>query len=123
MYSLQNQPAERRKEERYQVTGKAFAENSARNGLITDISLDGLAYRYVDRKRWPEESYCLDIVLDEEDFRLRRLPFTIVNECVAAHDCPDRTLIVKERRIQFLDLTPAQRARLEYFINNHTNKG
>ena len=123
MYSLQKQPAERRKAERYKITGKAFAENSARNGLITDISLEGLAYRYVDRKRWPKESYCLDIVLDEGDFKLPRLPFTIVNEFVAPHDCPDRTLIVKERHIQFLDLTPTQQARLEYFINNHTNKG
>lgn len=122
MFSQQTEPAERRKEERFKITGKAFTENSARNGLITDISLEGLAYRYVDRKRWPEESYCLDIVMDDGDFRLPRLPFAIVNECVAPHDCPDRTLIVKERRIQFLGLTQAQKGRLEYFINNHTNK-
>jgi len=122
MHSQQEYPVERRKEERFKVNGKAFAENSAKNGLITDISLAGLAYRFVDRKRCPEESFCLDIVVDEEDFRLQRLPFTIINECVASHDCPDHTLIVKERRVQFLDLTPHQKAKLEFFINKHTNK-
>jgi hypothetical protein len=111
--------AERRKYPRVRVEQGAYVTNTTKPGLITDISLDGLSWRYVDRKIWHGESPTLDIVIDHLEFSLEGISCTIVSDCKAEHDCPDGALQVRRRSVQFRELTTRQRVRLAEFINRH----
>jgi hypothetical protein len=110
-------PAERRKHPRYKVENRAYVVSVARPGLITDIGPDGLSWHYIDRKTWPEESPSLDIVVDNLEFSLERIPYRVVSDCVVGHDCPDPSLTIRRRSVQFGKLTALQRARLEEVIS------
>lgn len=111
--------AERRKHQRFQVAGNAFMVNSSLNGLIENISLDGLAFRYVDRKSRKQETHFFDIVVDEENFHLDHLPYKVIADKETTHNCPDPSLIVKKRSVQFTHLSPNQKEQLVYFIKHY----
>ena len=113
--------AERRKCQRFQVSGNAFTINSGHNGLITDISMEGLSFHYVDRKFNGQQSPYLDIILDDENFRLSQLPFKKVSEKKASHNCPDASLIVKKCCVQFKGLSVSQKEQLAFFIDKFTD--
>jgi c-di-GMP-binding flagellar brake protein YcgR len=111
---------ERRRFRRYRVKNGAYTVNASRPGLIVDISIGGMAFHYIDRKEWPRETFRLDIVFgQEEEFRLNDIPYRIVSDRVADRKPHDASLVVKRRSIEFGELSPEQRARLEYFIRHH----
>ena len=73
--------SERRQFKRYILKKGVYAVDTARPGLIEEISLGGMSLCYIDRKNWPEDNYCLDIVFgDDENFRLNKLPYRIVSD-------------------------------------------
>lgn len=112
--------AERRRHPRYHLKAGAYVVNAARPGLITDISFEGLSWRYVARKKWTESSPTLDILIEEDGTSVVGLPYRIISDCEARHDCPDRSLAVRRRSVQFGELTPGQRAQLEELIRQRT---
>ncbi|MEJ2034332.1 MAG: PilZ domain-containing protein [Deltaproteobacteria bacterium] len=111
--------AERRNHPRFSLKPGAYVVNAARPGLITDISLGGLSWRYVDRKKWPESSPTLDILIEGYGTSIVELPYQIVSDCEVEHDCPDRSLAVRRRSIQFGELSAGQRLQLEELIRQN----
>jgi len=107
---------ERRKHARHPVTHGAFVINTTKPGRITDISLNGLSWRYIDRKGWPEESSCLDIVVDDFDLRVEKIPYEVITDHPAPHDYPDGAPVVRRRSVRFGQLSARQRTALEALI-------
>ncbi len=118
--SLSSINGERRRLKRFKVVDGAFTVNSTKPGLIVDVSMEGLSFRYVDRKKWPNHSEELDILVGDYEFYLPQIPYTIVSDTVTASDSPDSSFIVKRCSVKFGDLSSSQKRKLEFFIENNT---
>ncbi len=121
---------EQRKHKRYQVpTGSfvALGPNDAILGQIMDMSMGGLAFRYLDSKKPTDGSY-IDIFLIECDFCLGRVPIKSVSDyeidntviCKMVDGVLPSCRAMKRSGVQFEELTHYQRSQLEAFIQNHT---
>ena len=118
--SLGKNMGERRNGKRYKVIDGAFTVNSTKPGLIVDVSMDGLSFRYVDRKNWPSPSEKLDILVGDYEFYLPQIPYTIISDTVTSTDSPDSSFVVKRCSVRFGELSSSQRRKLEFFIANNT---
>ena len=115
--SVENNSAERRKHKRYKVKRGAYAVDTARPGLIEEIGLGGMSFRYIERKTWPEDNCRLDIVFGEdENLRLDRFPYRVVSEHEISDERFTEVKVVKKRRVAFGDLSDDQVMRLRDFI-------
>ena len=121
---------EQRRHKRYQVpTGSfvALGPNDTILGQILDISMGGLAFRYLDSKKPTDCSY-LNIFLTERDFCLGNVPIKSVSDyeidntvvCKIADGVPLSYRAMKRSSVQFGELTYHQRYQIEGFIQNHT---
>lgn len=123
---------EQRKHKRYQVPSGSFVAlgtGDAILGQIIDISMGGLAFRYIDTKELAhaDESY-LDIFMTEHNLCLIRVPFKTISEyeiantvvCKMVDGIPPGCRSMRRGGVEFGELTSEQRAQLEYCIQNHT---
>ena len=109
---------ERRKHTRVEVKSGAYTMNASKPGLIVDICMGGLSFRYIDRKDWPAETYTMDIVSGEdEDFRLEDIPYRVVSDHETKSDIAYEKMIVKRRSVEFCDLSIEQENKLRQFID------
>lgn len=112
---------EYRKHKRFQVPRSAFVgfgPYDAKVGQIIDVSMGGLAYRYVGRKE-PSDGE-LDIFLSERDFYVGKIPFKTVSDFEMATQAPSCSVTMRRTGVKFKKLTHHQASQLEYFIQNHT---
>ncbi len=86
-----------------------------RSGLIADISPEGLAFHYIDRKRWPAEDDTLTICSDANDFTLAGIPYTVTSDQPVKHQ-KDPALVVKRMGLSFGALSPEQEEQLNYLL-------
>ena len=105
---------ERRCCERHAMGGRVYA-NACRSGLICDISRTGLAFQYIDRKRWPADSGCLDIISDESGFFLGGLTYRIVSD-KKIKNTVEAALSVKRMGLAFQDLSDEQQERIDFLL-------
>jgi hypothetical protein len=117
-----NELIERRKDKRFEAPAGlfvAFKPHDARLGEIIDISMGGLAFRYLATKKLSNGSYKLKIFLTEGDFYLHDLRFETVTD-FGTFQIPHTSITMRRSGLQFGELTPDQRAQLKHFIHNHT---
>jgi len=124
---------ERRKHQRYQAKDgvMVFTFMTRNLGLIEDIGMDGLSFRYVAAasKSTPsqaslEESDRLDIVYGEVDFVLKGIPVKNVSDIETGPFSYDNMVFMRRRRcVQFGELTDDQIFKLKSFILTHTKAG
>ncbi len=124
---------ERRKQLRYPAKdGSMVFTFMTRNlGLIEDIGMNGLSFRYVSasNKSTPaqpslEKSDRLDIVFGEVGFALKGLPVTTVSDIETGPFSYDNKVFMRRRRsVQFGELTDDQTFLLKRFILIHTKTG
>jgi hypothetical protein len=120
---------EQRRYKRYEVPTGSFVALGPQNsilGQIMDISMGGLAFRYMDSKKPIDESY-LDIFLTERDFCLGKVPVKAVSDCEIDNTVACklvegvyRCTAMRRSGVQFGELTHHQMSQLEHFIQNHT---
>ncbi len=106
---------------RFRVPKNAFAAlgpDYIKVGQIINISMGGLAFRYVDGKG-PSNASELDIFLAGRTFYLYELPFESVWDSVT-NEVPFSSINMKVCGLQFGDLTDEQKSDLRYFMQNHT---
>lgn len=109
---------ERRGHPRLAVHGRLYAA-AHRSGLIADISPAGLAFHYIDRKRWPEEADKLTICFDANDFVMSGIPYSVASDqLVKQQKAP--TLVVKRMGLSFGPLSPEQEEQLIYLLRHFT---
>jgi len=122
----QAEPAEQRQHKRYQVPVASFVAIGPHNsilGQIVDISMGGLAFRYMDSEKPTDNSY-LDIFSTECDLCLRKIPFDAVSDyeidntvlCKVVDSVPPSFRAMKRSSVQFGELTYRQRYQLQDFI-------
>ena len=115
---------ERRKFTRFRVQDDAFAAlrgNFTKVGKIYDISLNGLAFRYLAEKIINEELNCVDVFLSGNGFHMSDMPCRVIydegesisnSNSVSSYRCG----------LEFKALKEDHKDQLEFFLNHHTTE-
>jgi len=113
---------ERRKFTRFQTQDDAYAAlrgNLTKVGKICDISLKGLAFRYLAEKISNETLNHVDIFLSTNGFHLSDLPCTVVYD--EKESISNSNVVLPYRcGLKFEPLKEEQQIKLELFLNNFT---
>jgi len=115
---------EKRKFTRFRAQDDAFAAlqgNYNKVGKIYDISLNGLAFRYLAEKRSSETFTHVDIFLTTNGFHLSGLPCSVIYD---EKESISNSSVVSPYRcgLKFEPLKEEQQNKLEFFLNNHTTE-
>jgi hypothetical protein len=116
---------ERRKSKRYKAVEGAYAAispHSNKLGQIIDISMGGLTFKYIDtkgenaNKQNPSEE---SIFLSSKGFYVGDLPFKTVSDNEVTNTPSLSAMKVRERHVQFTDLSFKQLFDLDYYLRNN----
>ena len=113
---------ERRKFTRFRAQDDAFAAlrgDFSKVGKIHDISLNGLAFRYIAEKMSNEKFTHVDIFLSNNGFHLTGIPCSIIYDL---KESTYKSNAVSPYRcgLKFEPLKEEKQDKLEFFLNNHT---
>jgi len=114
---------DRKNNKRFRVGGAAFVGVGPafrRVGLIEDIGMDGLTFRYVESYNELKESY-LDIFLTSGNCCLGKVPFETISDFETDYT-PFGSLVMRRCRVEFRELTLQQKADLELFISDQAGR-
>ena len=89
-------------------------------GKIVDVSMGGLAVRYVAEEALSKESCRIDILMADGLSHLYGLPCETVYDIEAKTTVPLTSMVERRRGLKFGKLTPSQKLHLEDFISSHT---
>jgi hypothetical protein len=118
---MQEERVERRKYKRFRVpigVFLSFGPDDSRLGEIIDISMSGLAYRYLATEEQPNRARRLDIFLTDDDSYVDDVSFETVWDFRTC-EIPFTPVTMRRSGVQFGELTHSQIARLEHLIDNH----
>lgn len=113
---------ERRKFSRYAVKSGLLAITDKRIGEIIDISINGLAFRYIF---WGDQSIkspnCdLKILVTDESYLLEEIPIKFVSDNFLQNSFTFSSLVMKRSGVEFYDMPPLQVTQLENFISKYS---
>ncbi|RZB33523.1 MAG: hypothetical protein SRB2_03952 [Desulfobacteraceae bacterium Eth-SRB2] len=113
---------EKRKFTRFRTQDNAFAAlrgDFTKVGKIYDISLNGLAFRYLAEEMSEEEYTQVDIFLSDNGFHLPAVPCTVIYHL---KESTSGSLSISPYRcgLSFKHLNEEVQNKLDYFLNNHT---
>ena len=114
---------ERRQEKRFKAAEGAFAalvDQESRLGQIKDISIQGLSFRYIDSHEKLENADELKIILGDQGLFLDQVPFVKISDFEIESEFSFSTIKMRQIGLQFGELTPQQKLRLDQFIEYHT---
>lgn len=114
---------ERRQQKRFRVQEGAFAAlvaQESRLGQIKDISIRGLSFRYIDGHEKLENADALKIILGDEGLYLDNVPFKKISDFEIENEFSFSRIKMRQIGLEFGELTPGQRDRLNRFIKHHT---
>ncbi len=116
---------ERRKNKRYKAVEGAYAAispNSHKLGQIIDLSVGGLAFKYIDtsneeteEKQTSEET----IFLSSMGYYVGDLPFKTIADYEITNAPSFSSMKVRKRHVQFTDLSFKQLFDLDYYLKNN----
>ena len=119
---------ERRKNKRYKAVEGAYAAispNSHKLGQIIDISMGGLAFKYIDTSN-DDTSQSLDaeetIFLSSMGYYVGDLPFKTVSDYEMTNAPSFSSMKVRKRHVQFTDLSFKQLFDLDYYLRNNVSE-
>lgn len=118
------QRVERRKHKRFQAWNGAFVAlgpYSMKLGQIVNMSMGGLAFRYIGSHE-PSRMKTESKIFIDNGFCLDDVPLETVSDREAKQG-HFASLVMRQSGVQFGELTNDQRSQLEYFIHNHTADG
>ena len=112
---------ERRKFTRFRTQDNAFAAlrgDYSKVGKIFDISLNGLAFRYLTEQMSEEEFAHVDIFLSGNGFHLSGVPCTVIYHM---KEITSSILSIFSYRcgLTFKSLNEEAQNKLEFFLNNY----
>ena len=118
---------ERRKNRRYKAVEGAYAAvspNSHKLGQIIDLSMGGLAFKYIDTSSEdlkdetnPEET----IFLSSMGYYVGDLPFKTIADYEITNAPSFSSMKVRKRHLQFTDLSFKQLFDLDYYLKNNVS--
>jgi len=113
---------ERRKFTRFRVQDDAFAAlrgDFSKVGKIYDISLNGLAFRYLAEKECNDEITHVDIFLSGNGFHLSGVSCTMVYN-IKESTSSSLSMLAYRCGLKFEPLKEEQQVKLDLFLNTHT---
>jgi hypothetical protein len=116
-------PDERRQQKRFKAAEGAFAalvDQESRLGQIKDISSHGLSFRYIDSHEKLVNASELKIILGHRGLYLDKVPFKIISDFEIESEFSFSRVNMRQIGLEFGELTPGQRSRLDRFIKHHT---
>ena len=116
--------AEQRQYKRFLAKNGAFAlsKTSVNTlGQIVDISQGGLAFNYMAWGDTPNGFSEIDILFAERFFYLQNVPCKVISDSEITLRNPFSSIRMRRLSVEFMALSPKQRAELKHFINNHTS--
>ncbi|UCD86267.1 MAG: PilZ domain-containing protein [Desulfobacterales bacterium] len=90
-----------------------------RVGPLIELSIIGLAFKYVGTKKPPKGSY-VAIFMSDGDFYLGNLPIKPTIDCQVVETDPSASSTLRRCGVKFGKLTDQQKAELERFIKEYT---
>ena len=128
--SPEEEMVDHREHVRYRVPKESFVTIGTDEpimGQIIDISMGGIAFRYMDSKKPTDESH-LNMFLTEGNVCLDQVPIKAVSDheipntvlCKTVDEIPPSCRTMRRCGAQFGDLTQHQMSQLQQCIQNHT---
>lgn len=114
---------ERRMQKRFKAAEGAFAalvDQESRLGQIKDISSHGLSFRYIDSYEKLANASELKIILGNHGLYLDKVPFKIISDFKIESEFSFSRVSMRQIGLEFGELTPGQRNRLDRFLKHHT---
>ena len=118
---------ERRRSKRYSAVEGAYAAISPKShklGQITDISMGGLAFKYIDTNKEDKNNQGQSeksIFLSSMGFYVGDLPFKTISDNEVTDTPSFSAMKVRERHVQFTDLSFKQLFDLDYYLRNNVS--
>jgi hypothetical protein len=119
---------ERRKSKRYRATEGAYAAispHSYKLGQIIDISMGGLAFKYIDTNEDETKNQGISeetIFLSSMGFYVGDLPFKTISDDEVTNTPSFSSMKVRQRHVQFTDLSFKQLFDLDYYLRNNVSE-
>jgi hypothetical protein len=98
----------------------AFKPHGKILGQMIDISLGGLAFRYIDSEKQPDDADQLIILVAHHNFRLDNVPFRTVSDQAIANTISFSSIKMRRRNVEFGNLSIIQVSAVNDFIMNYT---
>lgn len=106
----------------FRVSTGAFAgvgPGFEKTGPLTDLSMDGLAFRYIGGNESSDGSYIV-VFMSDGSFYLDHLPFRMISDVEDIEEESFSYMTMRRCSVRFGELTPYQKTQLGYFIREHT---
>jgi len=119
---------ERRKSKRYRAVEGAYAAispHSHKLGQIIDISMGGLAFKYIDTNGENSENKLSSeetIFLSSMGFYVGDLPFKTISDDEITDTPSFSSMKVRKRHVQFTDLSFKQLFDLDYYLRHNVSE-
>lgn len=92
-----------------------------RMGRIVEISRNGLTFDYIENDETCSRNAEMDILVVDDNFHIRRLPFELVKDALLEADVPFNSLTMKRMTVQFNGLTYHQKRKIDHFLEHYTS--
>ena len=110
---------ERRKHQRFRAVEGAVILASNNFGNVINISKGGMAISYINWDNQKSAKGLMDVMLDGKVV-LHDFPFTTIPDSETYNMGQSRMIVMKQQRIKFGSLTPAQETQLDRYLIDHT---
>ncbi|MBW2177076.1 MAG: PilZ domain-containing protein [Deltaproteobacteria bacterium] len=114
---------ERRKYPRFKAVNGAFAavrQNANQMGQIQDISVGGLAFKYLANEGTFNGARTLDIFIIKQELYIKDIPIQLIRDTEVEKESPYSTVPMRQQSVQFGELSVEQRSRLIHLMQYHT---
>jgi hypothetical protein len=115
---------ERRKSKRFKAAYGAYAvvgPETSKLGQIKDISMNGLAFKYLADEARSNGTGELDIIVHPDRFCVKSIPIDTVSDFELAKENAFSTVRLRQQGVQFGELTSDQTSQLEFILKHHTS--
>ena len=97
-----------------------MAINTRTLGPVINISMDGLAFRYREEISSQPPSTTIGLFLSSEDILIDKIKTRIISDKPFSEGTLFSKTAIRQRSIQFIELTPPQKEALQEFILTKT---
>ncbi len=89
-------------------------------GQIQDISVGGLAFKYLANEGTFNGARALDIFIIKHDLYIKDIPIQLIRDTEVEKESPYSTVPMRQQGVQFGKLSVEQRSQLIHLMQYHT---
>lgn len=115
---------ERRKFKRFKAAQGSYAvlgPDITKIGQINNISMGGLAFRYLADEARSNGAKELDIIIRQNFLHVKNIPIESIFDLELARENAFSTVRLRQQGVQFGELTSDQTSKLEFILKHHAS--